>query len=259
MSADRTFRRLIIAVLPVALPATWLIACNPRGTRAAARDSGETAAIEAAAAPAAPAAPVSTPVTAPPPAESMAVFADRNRIRGDSTAPIWVVEVSDFQCPYCRMWHRTTYPMVLREYVATGKVRLAYLNFPIPSHAHAWTAAEAAMCAGTQGRFWQYHDALFGTQDEWSELASSDSAFAELAGAVGLNVEAWQQCRSTDAVQSVIVQDVQRVQQTGVRSTPTFFIGDTAVVGALPPDMFRAALESQLTRARQGRPTPNRE
>ena len=71
--------------------------------------------------------------------------ADHARIQGKDDAPLWIVEVSDFQCPYCRAWHEETYPDVIKEFVETGKARLAYINFPIPGHQNAWPAAEAAI------------------------------------------------------------------------------------------------------------------
>src|SRR6478735_1170872 len=94
------------------------------------------------------------------PTDSNITRADLARIQGSPTAPLWVIEVSDFQCPYCKQWHDQTYNAFVDQFVKTGKVRLAYVNFPLQSHVHAWPAAEAAMCAGAQGRFWPMHDAL---------------------------------------------------------------------------------------------------
>ena len=99
------------------------------------------------------------------PADSDAVRADLARIQGSPTAPVWVIEVSDFQCPYCKQWHDQTYKKLRDEFVNTGKVRLAYVNFPLAQHAHAGPAAEGAMCASAQGKFWEMHDALFTTQE----------------------------------------------------------------------------------------------
>lgn len=181
--------------------------------------------------------------------DSVRARADRSRIKGDSTAPIWIVEVSDFQCPFCRQWAEQTYPAINREFVSTGKVRMAYLNLPIPTHAHAVLAAEAALCAGAQDRFWQYHDSLFASQTRWEDLPSADSTFRELARSVGLNVRQWHSCVSSGAVRPLIAQDVQRIEQTGARSTPTFFIGDTAIVGAQPIDRFRAVIAAQIARS----------
>ena len=96
------------------------------------------------------------PASNPPAASGMAgkltdtisTRADRGRIRGADSAKVWVVEVSDFQCPYCKQWHDQTFEALDREYVQTGKVRLAYLNYPIASlHPNANAASEAAMCA----------------------------------------------------------------------------------------------------------------
>src|ERR1700674_1377249 len=80
------------------------------------------------------------------------VKADLARIQGNPNAPVWVIEVSDFQCPYCKQWHDQIYSAFLDQYVKTGKARLAYVNFPLTSHVHAWQAAESAMCAGAQGK-----------------------------------------------------------------------------------------------------------
>src|SRR6185312_9267774 len=81
------------------------------------------------------------------PGDSLSARMDRARIEGDEHAHLWFVIVSDFQCPYCRQFHDQTFDALRRQYVATGKMRIAYVNFPLPMHANAWPAAEAAMCA----------------------------------------------------------------------------------------------------------------
>src|SRR5471032_2002658 len=93
--------------------------------------------------------------------DSISTMADRGRIRGAASAPVWLIEISDFQCPYCKRWHDEVFGIVDKEYVQTGKVRLAYLNYPLSSiHANARAAAEAAMCASVQGKFWELHESL---------------------------------------------------------------------------------------------------
>src|SRR6058998_2501259 len=108
-----------------------------------------------------------TAVASRAPTDSNITRDDLARIQGSSTAPLWVIEVSDFQCPYCKQWHDQTYPTLRDQYVKTGKIRLAYVNFPLAIHVHAFPAAEAAMCAGAQAKFWQMHDALFSSQNSW--------------------------------------------------------------------------------------------
>jgi protein-disulfide isomerase len=169
--------------------------------------------------------------------------ADRARIQGDSAAKVWMVEVSDFQCPYCKSWHDETYPELVRDYIATGKVKIAYVNFPLPMHQQAWPAAEAAMCAGAQGKFWEMHDALFAAQDAWS---ARPAAFDSLAGAVGLDVSAWRSCIASKSMRPLIQNDYDRSQRAGVNSTPTFIIGEQTMGGAQPAAVFRRALDAAL-------------
>jgi protein-disulfide isomerase len=130
--------------------------------------------------------------------------------------------------------------------VATGKVKLAYVNFPLPMHQQAWPAAEAAMCAGAQGKFWAMHDALFAAQDAWS---ARPAVFDSLASAVGLDVAAWRACVASKAMRPLIQNDYDRSQRAGVNSTPTFIIGDQTIEGAQPAAVFRGALDAALARA----------
>ena len=94
-------------------------------------------------------------------AKARMAAADQGRILGAANAPLWVVIFSDFQCPYCKRWHDATDAVLRERYVKTGKVRLAFLNFPLRSHQHAQPAGEAAMCAAAQGKFWEFHDNFF--------------------------------------------------------------------------------------------------
>lgn len=172
--------------------------------------------------------------------------ADRGRIRGDSSAKLWVIMVSDFQCPYCRQWHDEVFATVMRDYVATGKIRVAYLNFPLSIHPNAMPAAEAAMCASVQGKFWEMHDAIFRTQDQWAGLPDPTVKFDSLAASVGVEPAAYKACVESKATRPMILADEQRATTAGVRATPTFFIGSDQVEGAVPLPEFRAALDKAL-------------
>lgn len=178
--------------------------------------------------------------------DSVSTRADRGRIQGDSAARVWIVEVSDFQCPYCRIWHETTYPVLQREYVQTGKARLAYVNFPLPSHRNAWPAAEAAMCSGVQGKFWPMHDKVFSTQSAWAELEDPASFFDSLATSVGVDAARMRGCVTAHATRALIQADVDRVGAAGINSTPNFIIGDQRVEGAQPIEAFRRAIDAAL-------------
>ena len=183
--------------------------------------------------------------------DSISAAADRGRIRGAATAPVWLIEISDFQCPYCKQWHDESFATIDREYVQTGKVRIAYLNFPLSSiHVNARAAAEAAMCASVQGKFWPLHESLFATQTSWENAPNPVPAFDSLAVAAGVEPTAWRSCMSTHATAKLIDADHDRSSRAGVQSTPSFFIGDRALAGAYPVDTFRVAIDAALAKAR---------
>jgi protein-disulfide isomerase len=177
--------------------------------------------------------------------------ADRARIQGDAAAPVWVIVASDFQCPYCQMWHAETYPALVKDYVQTGKIRLAYLNYPLNNHKNAWPAAEAAMCAAVQGMFWEMHDAIFTNQSRWSAMPNAIPFFDSLAvNKFSLKADDWRSCMSTHATAALVQADFERLRTSGVESTPSFFVGDRGISGAQPTDVFRAAIEQALAKAR---------
>jgi protein-disulfide isomerase len=180
------------------------------------------------------------------PTDSIITRADLSRIQGSPSAPVWVIEVSDFQCPYCKQWHDQTYNALLNEYVKTGKIRLAYVNFPLNSHQHAWPAAEAAMCAGEQGKFWPMHDALFTTQQRWESLSSPTAVFDSLAQSRGLEMPRWRDCVSSGKTKPLIAADHDRAARAGANATPSFMIGDKILTGAQPIDVLRRVIDSAL-------------
>jgi protein-disulfide isomerase len=184
---------------------------------------------------------------------SLARRADHARIQGSPQATVWVVEVSDFQCPYCKRWHDETYPEIVRAYVDSGKVRLAYVNFPLAMHKNAWPAAEAAMCAAAQDKFWPMHDALFTTQQRWEGSATPNTTFDSLASSIGLEMTAYKSCIAGHLMRATIQGDIDRAEQQSVESTPTFLIGGAMIAGAQPTPVFRQAIDAALARAaRQG-------
>jgi protein-disulfide isomerase len=182
--------------------------------------------------------------------DSITDRADRGRILGDSSAPVWLIMASDFQCPWCKRWHDSTFAPIVQNYVRTGKVRMAYLNYPMQMHPNAVPAAEAAMCASLQGKFWQMHDALFADQEKWSELPKPQPVLDAIAARVGVSMPGWQQCMSKHSMLPLIAADRDRASSAGVQSTPTFFVGDRRVVGAAPYAAFRDSIEAALAKVR---------
>jgi len=180
--------------------------------------------------------------------DSVSAHADSGRIRGNRQAALWIIEASDFQCPYCKMWHDSTYHSLVREYVETGKAILAYLNFPLSQHQNALPAAEAAMCASVQSKFWPMHDSLFTSQAAWENLPNAMPTFDSTAARLGVAMPAWRDCIARHLTRPLIEADYGRSQSAGVKSTPTFFIGDQQVAGFEPYSVFRQVVEAQLAK-----------
>jgi protein-disulfide isomerase len=188
------------------------------------------------------------------PADSaLRTAADLGRIHGAESAKVWLLVVSDFECPYCKQWHLDAHATVVKEFVDAGKLRIAYVNFPLPNHAHALPAAEAAMCASAQGKYVKYADALFESQSRWHELPSTDATavFAELATSVGLDLGPWTECTTSGAMRPLVLGDRERARQIGVGSTPTFIIGQTRIPGVMPLGEFRKVIEDEIAKAAQ--------
>src|SRR5207249_2515192 len=143
---------------------------------------------------------------APPPHDPLAP-----RTKGRPDAPVTVYEMSDFQCPYCRAFALTTMPLLEKEYVQTGKVRLVYINLPLTTlHANAARAAALAVCAARQDKFWPVHDLLFRRQDSWASLKDPVPYFLTLADTAGLTRRNVVRCLSSKSVQADVRADSMR-------------------------------------------------
>jgi protein-disulfide isomerase len=158
---------------------------------------------------------------------------------GPDDAPITLIEFSDYQCPFCRRWHQEVYQSLLAAY--PGKIKLVYRNLPLTSiHPDAFPAAEAAMCAGDQNAYWQYHDKLFA-----SETLGTD-VYKQYAQELGLDMTVFEDCITSHKFQQAIQEDSDFAINLGVRSTPTFFVNGLAIVGAQPLDVFKQVIDKEL-------------
>jgi protein-disulfide isomerase len=184
--------------------------------------------------------------------DSISDRADRGRIFGDTTAQVWLVMASDFQCPFCKQWHDASFSAIMQDYVAKGRVRLAFLNYPLGQHQNAIPAAEAAMCASVQGKFWPMHEALFASQPKWETATTAVATFDSLAAATGLNMALYRECVSKHLTLPLIQADHDRAANAGVRSTPTFNVGDKVMMGA--DQNVKAALDAALAKAGAKKP-----
>lgn len=158
---------------------------------------------------------------------------------GPQDAPVTIIEFSDYQCPYCKLWHDEVFDRLLASY--PGKIRFVYRHFPLSGHPEAQPAAEAAQCAGAQNAYWEYHDAIFGEQ-----YGLGRSAYLQYAQDLGLNVVAFTTCLDDHRYQSMVEDDFDYALGKGVQSTPTFFINGIAVIGAQSYETFKQIIDQEL-------------
>lgn len=195
------------------------------------------------------AAPVAAPAAVAKPdtsKEERLARADRGRIRGQGNG-IWLVVISDYQCPFCKKWHEETEPLIERDYVRTGKVQIAYMNYPIASiHPNAMPAHEVAMCAAEQDRFWPVSDALFRTQGDWKSRRDVAAFFDSLTRTLLLDRPRYDRCLRSGEMRPLIAADIDRSTRIGVGSTPSFLVGGRPVIGAQPYEAFKRAIDAAL-------------
>jgi len=188
------------------------------------------------------------------PPQPVKISLDNDPIRGDPNAPITIIEFSDFQCPFCARFHVQTLPLLLEEYIDTGKVNLVYRDFPIQSiHPNALPAAVAAECANEQGKYWEYHDTLFEKQSAWSRLDSNTvvSTFSQYATDVGLEQQQFDSCLGSGKYLEEVQGDLSDGRDYDITGTPGFFIGNNQIGfvkinGAQPFDSFQRIIDAQL-------------
>jgi protein-disulfide isomerase len=160
---------------------------------------------------------------------------------GSPTAPVEVIEFADFECPACGQYATLTEPDVRTRLVNTGRVRVRYIDYPLPMHKNTWDASLAAACANDQGKFWEMHDALFANQDRWNSEATSRprGPIGDLAKAVGLDMTKYNACMDADTHRAKIQSHLAEAEKRNITSTPTFVFNGTVVSSALPYDAFK--------------------
>jgi protein-disulfide isomerase len=162
--------------------------------------------------------------------------------RGAEKASVTIVKFEDFECPFCKSV-QPTLAAVLKKY--DGKVRLVHKDLPLEQiHPQAQLAAEAARCAGEQGKFWDYHDTLYRNSPKLSA--------AELKGyakQIGLNASPFDQCLASGKYKVLVQKDLSEGAQLGLTGTPSFFINGREMSGALPVESFAAIIDEELGQA----------
>ncbi|MFN2479848.1 MAG: DsbA family protein [Pseudonocardiaceae bacterium] len=180
---------------------------------------------------------------------TQARLAAARRIPGDPLAlgrpdaPVVISEWGDFQCPFCRAYTLNTEPSLVRQYVDSGRVRLEWHDFAYLGPESA-LAARAARAAGRQGRFWQYHDALYRQQGRENSGAVSDASLIATARSLGLDPVRFQRDYADPAIAAQVSADRELGAALGVTGVPSFIIGGQMIVGAEPLATFHQVIDA---------------
>jgi len=166
---------------------------------------------------------------------------DDDAVKGDSDAPVTIVEWSDYECPFCGRFYEQTYTQIVSQYIDTGKVKLVFRDFPLSFHQYAQKAAEAAECAGEQGKYYEMHDMLFE-----KGVAGGVDSFKQFAADLGLNTNKFNTCLDSGAMAAEVAKDMADGQAAGIKGTPGFIINGELVSGAQPFAVFQQKIEAAL-------------
>ena len=189
----------------------------------------------------------STPKAQPIPALTSPLLLKGEPALGDDSAPLTIVEFSDFECSYCRRFHEQIFPQLKRQYIDTGLVRFVHKDLPLPFHPQALPAAAAARCAGEQNRYWDMYAGLFNQQN-----CLGCKGVLAIAAEEELNTATLRACMERESTLAVINANRSEASLHNIRATPTFVIGPTqsdgtldgrVIEGALPWSTFQSAIE----------------
>ncbi len=186
------------------------------------------------------------------PQQNVVLDLSNNPSKGEATAKLTLIEFSDYQCPFCGRHVRDTASQIDKEYISTGKLRHVFMDLPLEAiHKVAFKAAEAANCAGEQGKYWEMHDRLFENQNKLELLTPH-------AEAIRLDVPKFEECMNSGRQATAVRQDMAEARKAGVTGTPTFFLAYTdpkssnvttvrRLTGAQPFANFKAEIDKLLT------------
>jgi protein-disulfide isomerase len=185
----------------------------------------------------------------PPRPTSASLSIAGNPVLGNADAPLTLIEFTDYQCPYCRRFFNSTFPMLKEKYVDSGKLRIVLMDLPLAFHRQAMPAARATHCAGEQGQYWEMHDVLFAH----GKLTDNDLAIS--AQGLGIDVDAFKVCMTSGRFDLPIKEDIAKAAKAGLTGTPSFVLGKSTgdmlkgqvIVGARPFAHFEQQIETLLS------------
>lgn len=192
------------------------------------------------------------PPTPPPPEKVQMSVANGWHAIGRDDAPVTVVEFGDFQCPFCKKFHTAAFADLKKNYIDTGKIRFVSRDLPLEFHPLAMKAAEAARCAGDQGKYWELRDALYANGEP-----PNDDVIAKAVQSLSLESKSFQNCLDSHKYKVDVQKDASDAATLQISGTPTFVVAKSAkdkldglrIVGAQPFSAFQSVIDGLLKNA----------
>ena len=180
----------------------------------------------------------------PSPSQKVEVEEGDSPVLGKAEAKITMIEFLDYECPFCGRHFQQTYPLIYKEYIETGKLKLVFKDFPLNFHPNAQKAAEAARCVreqkGDEGYF-KMHDKLLENQQSLNL-----ENYKKWAKEIGADEEKFDTCLTSGKFASAVQDDLDYGQKVGVQGTPAFFVNGKFIEGAQPYSVFKQAINAEL-------------
>ncbi|MEM4377585.1 MAG: DsbA family protein [Candidatus Nitrosotenuis sp.] len=169
-------------------------------------------------------------------------------VLGSDSAPITIIEFGDYQCPQCDRWFKTIKPDIEEQYINTGKVNLYFVDLAFFGP-DSTNAAEATYCAGDQGKYWEFHNILYSSQQGINDGWASSDNLKSFASQLSLDRNLFDSCLDSDKYKNRVEKNVLEAKRNGVSATPTFIIvgpsGEQETIeGAQPFSIFKQVLDS---------------
>jgi protein-disulfide isomerase len=195
---------------------------------------------------------INPPAAQPPSVNAAEVMklSDKDVVLGDPNAPVTLVEYGDYQCPFCGRMFSEVEPLLRKNYIETGKLKMVFRNLQFLG-VESTNAGAAALCANDQSKFWAYHDEIYKAEIvDGSENNGNlnRSLFLSLAGKAGLDINAFTACIDSSKYVADVQAETRAANVFGINSTPSNFINGTQVQGAQPYDAFKVVIDAALNK-----------
>src|SRR3989338_9919304 len=176
------------------------------------------------------------------------VSADDDPSLGNKNAKVTIIESSDYQCPFCRTFWKESFSQLKKEYIDTGKVRFVYRDYPLSFHPMAEPSAQAGQCADEQGKYWEFHDKIFGEEEKKGQgtVTYTVAEVKRWASEISLDGPSFNECLDSGKYKDEVAKDFSDGSAAGVSGTPSVFINGRLIVGAQPFSAFKAIIDEEL-------------